>query len=52
MLRDANMLVPDAQQPPANQDIDRNEPCPEDEEFFDRPDVISDWPIEVRTVSL
>jgi hypothetical protein len=33
MLRDANMLVPDAQQPPADQDNDRGDngvPCPED----------------------
>ena len=37
--RDANMLVPDAQQPPADLDIDRDDPCPEDEEFFDRPDA-------------
>ena len=35
--RDASMLVPDAQQPPANLDIDRDDPCPEDEDFFDRP---------------
>ena len=33
------MLVPDAQQPPADLDIDRDDPCPEDEEFFDRPDA-------------
>jgi hypothetical protein len=42
MLRDANMLVPDAQQPPADQDNDRGDngdPCPEDEEYFDRPDA-------------
>ena len=39
MRRDGNMLVPDAQQPPADQDIDRDDPCPEDEEFFDRPDA-------------
>ena len=37
--RDANMLVPDAQQPPADLDIDRDDPCPEDEECFDRPDA-------------
>ena len=37
--RDANMLVPDAQQPPADLDIDRDDPCPEDVEFFDRPDA-------------
>ena len=30
MLRGANMLVPDAQQPPADQDIDRGDPCPDD----------------------
>ena len=39
MRRDGNMLVPDAQQPPADQDIDKDDPCPEDEEFFDRPDA-------------
>ena len=39
MQRDANMLVPDAQQPPADQDNDRGDPCPEDDEFFDRPDA-------------
>ena len=39
MLRDANMLVPDAQHPPADPDIDRGDPCQEDEEFFDRPDA-------------
>ena len=39
MLRDAYMQVPDAQQPPADLDIDRDDPCPEDEEFFDRPDA-------------
>jgi hypothetical protein len=33
------MLVPDAQQPPADQDNDRGDPCPEDDEFFDRPDA-------------
>jgi hypothetical protein len=35
------MLVP-AQQPPADQDIDRGDnrdPCPEDEEYFNRPDA-------------
>ena len=35
MWRDANMLVPDVQQPPADQDNDRGDPCPEDDEFFD-----------------
>ena len=30
VLRDANMLVSDAQQPPADQDIDKGDPCPED----------------------
>ena len=42
VLCDAHMLVPDAQQPPADQDIDRGDngdPCPEDEEFFARPDA-------------
>ena len=39
VLRDANMPVPDAQQPPADLDIDRDDPCPEDEECFDRPDA-------------
>ena len=39
VLRDAYMQVPDAQQPPADLDIDRDDPCPEDEEFFDRPDA-------------
>ena len=39
MLRNANMLVPDAQQPPADQDNDRGDPCSEDNEFFDRPDA-------------
>ena len=39
MQRDANMLVPDAQQPPADQDNDIGDPCPEDDEFFDRPDA-------------
>jgi hypothetical protein len=33
------MLVPDAQQPPADQDIDRGVPCPEDGELFDRTDA-------------
>ncbi len=37
--RDANMLVPDAQQPPADQDNDTGDPCPEDDEFFDRQDA-------------
>ncbi len=41
VLRDANMPVPDAQHPPADQDIDRGDPCPEDEEFFDRPDAVT-----------
>jgi hypothetical protein len=31
VLRDANMLVPDAQKPPADQDIDLGDPCPEDD---------------------
>ncbi len=42
MQCDANMLVPDAQHPPADLDIDRGDygdPCPEDEEFFDRQDA-------------
>ena len=39
VLRDANMPVQDAQQPPADLDIDRDDPCPEDVEFFDRPDA-------------
>ena len=39
MQRDANRLVPDTQQPPADQDTDRGIPCPEDNEFFDRPDA-------------
>jgi hypothetical protein len=42
VLRDANMLVPDVQQPPVDQDIERgdnNDTCPEDEFFFDRPDA-------------
>ncbi len=42
MLCDANMLVPDAQQPPAVQDNDRGDnrdPCPDDELYFDRPDA-------------
>ena len=39
MQRDANMLVPDAQQPPADQDNDRGDPCPEDDNFFDRQDA-------------
>jgi hypothetical protein len=39
MLRDANRLVPDTQQPPADQDNDRGAPCLEDNEFFDRPDA-------------
>ncbi len=39
MLHGANMLVPDAQQPPADPGIDRGDPCAEDGEFFDRPDA-------------
>ncbi len=42
MWRDANMQVPDAQQPPADQNNDRGDngdPCPEDEEYFDRQDA-------------
>ncbi len=42
MQHDANMQVPDAQQPPADQNNDRGDngdPCPEDEEYFDRPDA-------------
>ncbi len=42
VLRDANMLVPDVQQPPADPDIcrgNKGDPCPEDEDFFDRPDA-------------
>ncbi len=42
MQCDANMLVPDAQHPPADLDIDRGDngdPCPEDEEYFDRQDA-------------
>ena len=39
LQHDANMPVPDAQQPPADLDIDRDDPCPENEEFFDRPDA-------------
>ncbi len=42
MLCDANMLVSDAQQPPADQDndrVDNRDPCPEDEEYFDRQDA-------------
>jgi hypothetical protein len=44
MLRDASMLVPDAQQPPADQDNDRGDngdPCPEDEEYFDRQEAVT-----------
>ena len=36
-LRDANMYVPEVQQPsadPVNEEGDYNDPCPEDEEFF------------------
>ncbi len=42
MLRDANMLLPDDQKPPADQDIDsgdNRDPCPENEEYFDRLDA-------------
>jgi hypothetical protein len=42
VLLDANMLVPDAQQPPVDQDNDRGDnrdPCQEDDEFFERPDA-------------
>ena len=39
MWRDANMPVSDAQQPPADLDIDRGDSCPEDAEFYDRPDA-------------
>ncbi len=42
MLRDANILVPDAQQQPADQDNDRGDnrdPCLEDGEYFDRQDA-------------
>ena len=42
VLCDANMQVPDAQQPPADQNNDRGDnrdPCPEDEEYFNRPDA-------------
>ncbi len=39
VLCDANMLVPDAQQPPADQDNNRGDPCQEDDEFLDRPDA-------------
>jgi hypothetical protein len=42
MQCNANMLVPDAQQPPADQDNDmgdNRDPCPEDEEYFDRQDA-------------
>jgi hypothetical protein len=37
VLRDANMLVPDAQHQPADQDKDRGDPCPEDEELRSLP---------------
>ncbi len=38
--RDSNLLVPDAQQPPADQDIDSDrggngDPCSENKEFFE-----------------
>ena len=39
MQHDANRLVSDTQQPPADQDNDRGSPCLEDNEFFDRPDA-------------
>ncbi len=35
VLCDANMLVPDVQQPPADPDIDSCDPCQEDEECFE-----------------
>ena len=41
--RDANKRMPDAEEPPLDQEMDEsgnNDPCPEDEEFFHaRPDV-------------
>jgi hypothetical protein len=36
MLRDANRLVPDTQQPPADQDNDRGDPCLEDDGILRR----------------
>jgi hypothetical protein len=42
VLCDENMLVPDAQQPPADQDNhrgDNRDPCLEDDKFFDRQDA-------------
>ena len=36
-LSDTNTLVPDVEQPPVDQENDesgKNDPCPEDEEFF------------------
>ena len=45
MLRDANMLVPDAQHRPADPDIDRGDPCQEDEFFFDR--HLGTWNIRI-----
>ena len=36
---DANMQVPDAQQPAQDNDRDHRNPCPEDEQDFDRPDA-------------
>ena len=42
MLRDVNILVPDAQHQPADQDNDRDDnrdPCLEDGEYFDRQDA-------------
>jgi hypothetical protein len=45
MQRDANMLVPDAQQPPADQDNDRGDiavteiPAQRMKNIFDRPDA-------------
>ncbi len=37
--RNANMQVPDAQQPAQDNDRDRGDPCPEDDQDFDRPDA-------------
>ena len=37
--RDANMQVPDAQQPAQDNDRDHRDPCPEDDQDFDRPDA-------------
>ena len=36
---DANMQVPDAQQPAQDNDRDRGDPCPEDDQDFERPDA-------------